>query len=99
MCELNITKVKQHFNFLGFFFGKGFFCLFLGLMCFNSHKWFSWACSVLFFISSFFFIALGFIFMKDEVSKFKQIKDKGTGTGTEANRVRDVNVQQNQQKV
>ena len=37
--------------------------------------------------------------MKDEVSKFKQIKDKGTGTGTEANRVREVNVQQNQQKV
>ena len=99
LCELNLQKVKRHFNFLGFFFGKAFYCLFLGMMCFDKYRWFSWACSVLFYISCAFYIALGFIFLGDEKSKFNEIKNNGTGTGTGPGPVRDVQVQQNQNKI
>ena len=85
----------KHFNFLGFFFGKGFFCLFLGLMCFNRHKWFSWACSILFFISAFFYIMLGITFIKDEKSKFQSIANESSSPNNQ-NQIRDVNIQQNQ---
>ena len=85
----------KHFNFLGFFFGKGFFCLFLGLMCFNRHKWFSWACSILFFISAFFYIMLGITFIKDEKSKFQNIANESSSPNNQ-NQIRDVNIQQNQ---
>ena len=73
--------------------------MFLGFMCYNNYRWFSWACSILFFVSAAFYIALGFIFMKDEVSRFKNLKDDGTGTSNGPNIVRDVNIQQNQNKV
>ena len=79
-----------------FFLGKGFFCLFLGFICFDRHKWFSWACSILFFVSAVLYIILGFAFIKDECSKFNSLKDNGTGTSVEPNIVRDVKVQQNQ---
>ena len=85
----------KHFNFLGFFFGKGFFCLFLGLMCFNRHKWFSWACSILFFISAFFYIMLGITFIKDEKSKFQNIANESSSPNNQ-NQIRNVNIQQNQ---
>ena len=96
---MGIEKVKRHFNFLGFFLGKGFFCLFMGLICFNRHRWYSWACSVLFFISALFYILLGFVVLKDEKNKFREIKKNGTATSTAPNIVRDVNIQQNQNKV
>ena len=64
-------------------------------MCFDKHKWFSWACSILFLISALLYIALGFVFIKDEVSKFKSLADNGSSTSNEQNVVRDVNVQQN----
>lgn len=60
-------------------------------MCFNRHKWFSWACSVLFFISGVFYIILGATFCKDEKAKFRKIMTE-TGTG---NVIRDVKIQQN----
>ena len=53
--------------------GKAFFCIFLGLMCFNRNKWFSWACSVLFFISGIFYICLSVTFWKEEKAKFRNI--------------------------
>ena len=88
--------MKRQFNFLRFFFGKAFFCLFLGLMCFNRHKWFSWACSILFFISGFFYLLLGFTFIKDEKKRFREISDESS-TNTSANEVRDVQIKQNNQ--
>ena len=84
---------------MGFFFGKGFFCLFLGFMCYNSYRWFSWACSILFFVSAVFYICLGILFRKDEVAKFKNLKDDGTASSNGPNIVRDVNIQQKQNKV
>ena len=98
LYEIGIKSVMKYFNFLGFFFGKGFFCLFLGLMCFDKHKWFSWACSLLFFISAIFYILLGFTFIKDEKSKFQDIVKETSSSSTPQNNnpVRDVNIQQNQ---
>ncbi len=85
-----------------FFLGKGFFCLFLAFICFDKHKWFSWACSILFFASALFYIILGFVFLKDEGEKFNSIKDPGNATSNNVNVpniAREVNVQQNQAKV
>ena len=87
--------MQRQFNFLRFFFGKAFFCLFLGLMCFNRHKWFSWACSVLFFISAFFYLLLGITFINDEKKRFRSILDESsTNTSKE---IRDVQIKQNNQ--
>ena len=87
--------MQRKFNFLRFFFGKAFFCLFLGLMCFNRHKWFSWACSVLFFISAFFYLLLGITFINDEKKRFRSILDESsTNTSKE---IRDVQIKQNNQ--
>ncbi len=99
LCELNIDKVRRHFNFLSFFFGKGIYCLFLGMMCFDQHKWFSWACSVLFFVSAVLYIILGIVFLKDEQGKYNGLKDGGASTSNQPDIVRDVNVQQNEKKV
>ena len=81
-----------------FFLGKGFFCLFLGFFCFDRHKWFSWACSVLFFVSAVLYIIVGFAFFKDESDKYNSLKDPGNATSNGPNIVRDVNVQQNKDK-
>jgi hypothetical protein len=90
----------KQFNFLGFFMGKAFFCIFLGLMCFNRHKWFSWACSVLFFISGVFYICLSVTFWKEEKAKFRNISaDGASSNNTSSNDVRDVNIQQKQNNV
>jgi uncharacterized membrane protein len=92
--------VQSQFNFLGLFFGKAFFCLFLGLMCFNRHKWFSWACSILFFISTVFYLILGVTFRKEEKRKLQNIMTKNSSPSPSPNeKVRDVNIQQNQAKV
>ena len=88
--------MQNQFNFLGLFFGKAFFCLFLGLMCFNTHKWFSWACSILFFISAFFYLILGVTFRKEEKSKLQKIMSKSSSPNKE---VREVDIKQNQPKV
>ena len=88
--------MQRQFNFLRFFFGKAFFCLFLGLMCFNRHKWFSWACSILFFISAFFYLLLGVTFVKDEKKRFREILDDSS-SNTSPNEVRDVQIKQNNQ--
>ena len=88
--------MQSQFNFLGLFFGKAFFCLFLGLMCFNRHKWFSWACSILFFISAFFYLILGVTFRKEEKSKLQKIMSKSSSPNKE---VREVDIKQNQPKV
>ena len=69
------------------------------MMCFNSHRWYSWACSVLFYIACAFYIALGFIFLGDEKAKFNDIKNGGTATSHEPNIERNVQVQQNQNKI
>lgn len=91
MNELGIEKIRKHFNFLRFFFGKAFYCLFLGLMCFNRHKWFSWACSVLFFISAFFYLMLSITFIKDEKRKLNELKNDASSVN---NISRDVEVKQ-----
>ena len=95
MNELGFEKIRKHFNFLRFFFGKAFFCLFLGLMCFNRHKWFSWACSVLFFISAFFYIMLSVTFMKDERKKLNEIMNDTNSVSDNSSRdIRDVEIKQ-----
>ena len=71
----------------------------MGLICYNSHKWYSWACSVLFFISAVFYILLGFIFLGDEKSKFRSLRNISASTGSGPNIIRDVNIQQKQNKV
>ena len=63
-------------------------------MCFNKHKWVSWGCSVLFFISAFFYLMLGFNFLKDEKSKLNSIMS-GIPSSTNTSDVRDVKVKQN----
>ena len=95
--EIGIKKVVKQFNFLQFFFGKTFFCFFLGLMCFNRHKWFSWACSILFFISGFFYLMLSFIFLKEEKKKLRKIMNKTSSTSSTSsnNETRDVQITQN----
>ena len=85
--------MQSQFNFLGLFFGKAFFCLFLGLMCFNRHKWFSWACSILFFISTVFYLILGVTFRKEEKSKLQKIMS------SPSKEIREVDIKQNQPKV
>ena len=80
--------------------GKAFFCIFLGLMCFNRNKWFSWACSVLFFIAGVFYICLSVTFWKEEKAKFGKISADGTSSNnTSSNDVRDVNIQQKQNNI
>ena len=64
-------------------------------MCFDKNKWMSWACSILFFIASLFYLILGFIFKKEEVQKYNDIK-KNDSSSSGINAVRDVQVQQNQ---
>lgn len=69
-------------------------------MCFNKHKWFSWACSVLFFISGVFYIILFGAFFGDEKARLKQImNESGSDLNTSSGERRDVNIQQNQNKV
>jgi hypothetical protein len=69
-------------------------------MCFNRHKWFSWACSILFFISSVFYLILGVTFRKEEKRKLQNIMTKNSSPSPSPNeKVRDVNIQQNQAKV
>ena len=72
----------------------------MGLICFNNHKWFSVSCSVLFWISALFYIALGFVFLRDEKSNFRELKNSGgASTSNEPNVVKEVEVKQNQEKV
>jgi len=92
--ELGFEKIRKHFNFLRFFFGKGFFCLFLGLMCFNRHKWFSWACSVLFFISAFFYIMLSITFRRNERKKLNEIMNDTNSVSNDSRDIRDVEIKQ-----
>ena len=94
MNELGFEKIRKHFNFLRFFFGKGFFCLFLGLMCFNRHKWFSWACSVLFFISAFFYIMLSITFRRNERKKLNEIMNDTNSVSNDSRDIRDVEIKQ-----
>lgn len=89
---MGIKKIQRQFNFLRFFFGKSFFCLFLGLMCFNRHRWFSWGCSILFFISAFFYLMLGITFIKDEKKRYNSIVNESS---TNTQEVRDVQIKQN----
>lgn len=60
-------------------------------MCFNRHKWFSWACSVLFFISAFFYLMLSITFIKDEKRKLNELKNDASSVN---NISRDVEVKQ-----
>ena len=101
LYELGIKKVMKYFNFLGFFMGKAFFCIFLGLMCFNRNKWFSWACSVLFFISGIFYICLSVTFWREEKAKFRNIMNENvpSDNNTSNTSQRDVDIQQKQNKV
>ena len=64
-------------------------------MCFNRHKWFSWACSVLFFISAFFYIMLSVTFMKDERKKLNEIMNETNSVSDNNSRdIRDVEIKQ-----
>lgn len=64
-------------------------------MCFNRHKWFSWACSVLFFISAFFYIMLSVTFMKDERKKLNEIMNETNSVSDNSSRdIRDVEIKQ-----
>ena len=64
-------------------------------MCFNRHKWFSWACSVLFFISAFFYIMLSVTFMKDERKKLNEImNDTNSVSDNNSRDIRDVEIKQ-----
>ena len=64
-------------------------------MCFNRHKWFSWACSVLFFISAFFYIMLSVTFMKDERKKLNEIMNDTNSVSDKSSRdIRDVEIKQ-----
>ena len=74
--------------------GKAFFCLFLGLICFDRNKWMSWACSILFFIATVFYLILGIRYWQQEKIKYHEIVGKIDG-GTPAG-ARNVNIQQNQ---
>jgi len=66
-------------------------------MCFNRHKWFSWACSILFFISTVFYLILGVTFRQQEKEKLRKIMSKSSISSPKD--VRDVKVEQNQPKV
>lgn len=81
--------------FLKFFLGEGFFCLFLGLICFDTNSFLSWGCSVLFFIASLFYIILGVRYRNQEALKFHDVCSQDLRTSD----VRSVDVQQNQAKV
>ena len=63
-------------------------------MCFNRHKWFSWACSVLFFISAFFYIMLSVTFMKDERKKLNEIMNETNSVSNDKRDIRDVEIKQ-----
>ena len=49
-----------------YYFGKAAFALFLGLLCFNNHKWFTILIGVILFVVCVLYLILGFIFIKDE---------------------------------
>lgn len=67
-------------------------------MCFNRHKWFSWACSILFFISTIFYLILGVTFRQQEKEKLRKIMAKSSVSSSPKD-IRDVKVEQNQPKV
>lgn len=80
-----------------FFFGKGFFCLFLGLICFDTNSWVSWACSILFFVAAIFYIILGVRYRNQEAILFREVcSSDGSGRTSDA---KSVDVQQNQAKI
>ena len=64
-------------------------------MCFNRHKWVSWGCSVLFFISAFFYLMLGFTFLRDEKNKLRSIMSGSPSSTNTSKETRDVQVKQN----
>ena len=64
-------------------------------MCFNRHKWFSWGCSVLFFISAFFYLMLSFTFMRDEKNKLRSLTSGIPSPNNSSQEIRDVKVKQN----
>ena len=85
--------MTKHFNFLGLFFGKGFYCLFLGLICLNTKYALCWACSMLFFISSLFYILLGFTFCSEERKKMGEMMNDGSPS-SQKNEERAVDIKQ-----
>ena len=63
-------------------------------MCFNRHKWFSWACSVLFFISAFFYIMLSITFRRNERKKLNEIMNDTNSVSNDSRDIRDVEIKQ-----
>ena len=66
LCEIEWEKVLSHFNFLRYYLGKAFFCLFLGLLCFNKDKWFTILVGIIFWVVCAIYIILGVVFFNQE---------------------------------
>lgn len=77
LCEIPIGIILNQFNFMQFFIGKAVFALFLGLLSFNSHKWFTITIAVVLFIVCILYLVLGIIFWTNEKNK-----DGGNCEGT-----------------
>lgn len=52
-----------------FYIGKAAFSLFLGLLCFNSHKWFTITVGVVLFVVFVLYLILGIMFFNNERGK------------------------------
>lgn len=68
VCALEIERVAVYFKFLKYFLGKAFFCLFMSLLAWDRHKWYSWTVSILFWIACIIFVILGVVFWENEKS-------------------------------
>ena len=77
LCEIPINVILNQFNFMQFYIGKAAFALFLGLLCFNSHKWFTITVGVVLFVVFVLYLILGIIFFNNEKGK---VGENFTGT-------------------
>ena len=59
-CECGWERILKYFNFLRYFFGKAFYVIFVGLLCFNQNYWFQILVSVFLFSAAVLYIILGF---------------------------------------
>ena len=69
LCEIPINVILNQFNFMQFYIGKAAFSLFLGLLCFNSHKWFTITVGVVLFVIFVLYLILGIMFFNNERGK------------------------------
>ena len=65
LTELGFQRVIDNFYFMRFYFGKSFFCGFIGILCFGSSYWVRLLTAIFFVVACIAFLILGFFYRKE----------------------------------